>query len=179
MKIYIGPYVKWIGPHQAVEWLKYLGVSDSIREKIASALPLELFEWLDKFKKRKIYIRIDPYDTWNMDHTLALIILPMLKQIKETKYSYFFVDNEDVPEELRCGENIEDDEKGELRCNYVMDEMIWAFSAIVNEDSEDPFHFNEDGTRKHPFDMEGLKNHRERVTNGLRLFGKYYQGLWD
>ena len=26
---------------------------------------------------------------------------------------------------------------------------------------------------------EGLKAHKERITNGLRLFGKYYRGLWD
>lgn len=31
-------------------------------------------------KERKISIRIDPWDVWNMDHTLALIIVPMLKK---------------------------------------------------------------------------------------------------
>jgi hypothetical protein len=29
--------------------------------------------------ERKIDVRIDKYDTWNMDSTLAYIILPMLK----------------------------------------------------------------------------------------------------
>ena len=29
------------------------------------------------------------------------------------------------------------------------------------------------------FDDEGYKKHQERITNGLKLFGKYYQALWD
>jgi hypothetical protein len=28
-------------------------------------------------------------------------------------------------------------------------------------------------------DREGMKKHQDRIDNGLRLFGKYYQGLWD
>lgn len=35
---------------------------------------------------RRIDIQIDKYDTWNMYHTLALIIYPMLIQLKETKH---------------------------------------------------------------------------------------------
>jgi len=31
---------------------------------------------------RKENVHIHDYDTWNMDHTLALIALPMLKQLK-------------------------------------------------------------------------------------------------
>ena len=34
---------------------------------------------------------------------------------------------------------------------------------------------------KHTFkmDMEGLKAHHDRMKNGFKLFGKYYDGLWD
>ena len=28
-------------------------------------------------------------------------------------------------------------------------------------------------------DQPGLKAHQDRKANGFRLFGKYYQGLWD
>jgi len=28
-------------------------------------------------------------------------------------------------------------------------------------------------------DREGLKAHQDRKANGFRLFGKYYQALWD
>jgi hypothetical protein len=29
------------------------------------------------------------------------------------------------------------------------------------------------------FDVEGYQAHSKRIDNGLRLFGKYYRGLWD
>lgn len=29
------------------------------------------------------------------------------------------------------------------------------------------------------FDAEGYKKYHERISNGFRLFGKYYEGLWD
>jgi len=28
-------------------------------------------------------------------------------------------------------------------------------------------------------DFEGMKLYNDRIQNGFRLFGKYYQGLWD
>jgi hypothetical protein len=35
------------------------------------------------------------------------------------------------------------------------------------------------GESKLKVDWDGLKAHQERKTNGYRLFGKYYEGLWD
>ena len=28
-------------------------------------------------------------------------------------------------------------------------------------------------------DYEGMKVYQERISNGFRLFGKYYENLWD
>jgi hypothetical protein len=28
-------------------------------------------------------------------------------------------------------------------------------------------------------DWDGMKAQQARITNGFRLFGKYYEGLWD
>ncbi len=28
-------------------------------------------------------------------------------------------------------------------------------------------------------DFEGMQEVQKRITNGFRLFGKYYEGLWD
>ena len=36
--------------------------------------------------RRKIKIQIDKWDTYSMDHTLAMIIYPMLLQLKATKH---------------------------------------------------------------------------------------------
>jgi len=29
------------------------------------------------------------------------------------------------------------------------------------------------------WDREGANAHQERMTNGFKLFGKYYENLWD
>ena len=40
---------------------------------------------IDIFDEQQVSVRIDPWDTWSMDDTLAQIILPMLKQLKNTQ----------------------------------------------------------------------------------------------
>jgi hypothetical protein len=105
VKINIAPYRPWVGPYQIAE--KILFWKDRDDDAVFA-----FGDWLDKytpiaritqwfFSKRKIDIRIDTHDTWSMDHTLGLIILPMLKQLKETKHGSPFVDDVDVPEELQ------------------------------------------------------------------------------
>jgi len=112
--------------------------------------------WVDKHKKRRTYIKIDRWDTWSMDHTLAQIILPMLKQLKETKHGSPFVDLEDVPEELRYTthetyedqqvfdwywEENEKNEKVDLhsRWDWVLNEMIFAFEHIVDDSWQEKY----------------------------------------
>ena len=154
---------------------------------------------LDKRSGQKINVRIDNYDTWSMDHTLAHIVLPMLVQLHKTKHGAPWVDDEDVPEELRSTsappkENDYDtDDFHFKRWDWVLDEMIWAFEQKVrddwqgdyyeydhvtpNKDSED---FSESlGLKLVWEDPEGRKAHQERMSNGFRLFGKYYENLWD
>jgi hypothetical protein len=58
-------------------------------------------KFLDFVHPRWTYVKIDRWDTWSMDHTLAEIILPMLKQLNETKHGAPHTDDEDVPEYLR------------------------------------------------------------------------------
>jgi hypothetical protein len=136
--------------------------------------------YLDR-KQRKVRVRIDRYDTWSMDHTLAPIILPMLKQLKETKHGAPIVDNVDVPEELRAPEDWyekhstmgEVDPKHFERWDWVMDEMIHAFEQKCKDDWQAYYYSYND------WDMEGMKAEQERISNGFRLFGKYYEALWD
>ena len=154
------------------------------------------------FTKRKVSIRIDPWDTWNMDTTLALIIVPMLKQLKETKNGAPQVDLEDVPEELRdtpaqlVGERIEDGNYFK-RWEYVLDEMIFAFESknILWEDQfwkklpelDSSEHPEDEGEGVFPlrvidpgeWDRDGMTAYQARMSNGFRLFGKYYEALWD
>lgn len=162
-------------------------------------------------RKRKVKVHVDYYDVWGADHTLGLIIAPTLKKLKEVQHGHPYVDNEDVPEEIRdatSGERMDGsvDKDWEARWNYVLDEMIWAFEQYSDPyEGENQFFHNvdqldmiftplEDNPKlssldfnhqkdpsKPPYwrDKEGLKKHHERKKNGLRLFAKYYDSLWD
>lgn len=212
----------WV--HSFGEWLAYgsikpepkVGEITSWNEKRSPTWLNRFLGWVDNLKKRKMYIHIDPWDTWNMDRTLAHIILPMLKQLKETKHGVpCNIDLEDVPENLRVHERGDDNwQQMELfdieslwepesnnwialdQWNYILDEMIFAFEHHTNDLWEEEFHSgkhdirwkcNEDGSSTmvigendtHKCDYEGLHKVHARITNGFRLFGKYYQNLWD
>ena len=149
-------------------------------------MKVNIEKYTDDGEDQVVEVQIDPWDTWSMDHTLAPIILPMLKQLKETKHGAPTVEFKDVPEELMPPmENGETDDNYFKRWDYVLDEMIWAFeqktidweSQYYGEWVEDEdkmfggYHINSDN--------EGRKVHQERMSNGFRLFGKYYESLWD
>ena len=130
------------------------------------------------------YVKIDKHDTWSMDYTLAHIIHPMLIQLRDTKHGSPMVEDEDVPEELRA----EDESMIHEKWEYVLNEMIWSFEQKLKDDDEDQFFDWSEANRKSPWDKgyigpkldtEGLKKHQDRKANGFRLFGKYYQALWD
>lgn len=118
-----------------------------------------LYKWFGYAPEQKRKIRIDNYDTWSMDSTLAHIILPMLLQLTKTKHGSPITDKSDVPFELQ-GEH---EDAVHDRWDWIMSEMIYAFDAKVND--MDEWEFSEEKTK--------------RVQNGFRLFGKYYTGLWD
>ena len=164
----------------------------------------DYYYWLDRLfgwnPKQKIRVRIDTHDTWSMDHTLAHIVLPMLVQLKRTKHGAPNTDNADVPKELRMSKKQltaysktgDTDDNFFKRWNWILDEMIWAFDQKCRDDWEgDYYEYREMGPEesKDPNslfglklvweDREGQKAHQERMTNGFKLFGKYYENLWD
>lgn len=180
MHVKIGPYRNWLGPYQFANLLRYVGASEEFTDWLGEKMPAGPFNWIDSFKHRKIKVKIDQYDTWSMDHTLALIIYPMLIQLRDTKHGSPFVDNDDVPEELKSTsapplENEWDtDEFFHDRWTYVINEMIFSFEKKLDEDWESPY-FNRQGF----VDRDGYHAMCAKIDNGFRLFGKYYQGLWD
>ena len=92
--------------------------------------------WLEKKRNRKVKIHIDNYDTWNMNSTLAMIILPMLKQLKDTKHGAPNTDDKDAPVELRSTSapkkehDYDTDDNHFKRWDYILDEMIWTFEQL-------------------------------------------------
>jgi hypothetical protein len=147
-------------------------------------------------------VHIDRWDTWSMDHTLADIILPMLRQLKETKHGAPFTDDEDVPEYLRSHmaqpkeHEWDTDSLHFMRWDWILDEMIWAFEQKVADDAESQFFDHsayekdkvpvrdwladmENRVNKTKYDKEGHEAWSKRKSNGFRLMGKYFEALWD
>jgi len=195
MKVHIGPYTGWIGPYQIADaiffWVDRRGIfveepeiykrwdyraADKFGEWLSNTWVNDFCNWIDSKKKRKVVVRIDPYDTWSMDNTLALIIHPMLLQLKATNHGYFSSDPEDAPS-IGKGDETDYGHSDTLaldRYNHIMDEMIWTFAQLIDEDAEFQFYDEKTG-----WDLEASRAYQDRIKNGLRLFGKYYRGLWD
>lgn len=202
MKVYLSKYRNhWLSPYTILEKIFFwreIEYDEPIIDKWSDRLtPLcqGIQSVLDFIHPKIDYVKIDKWDTWSMDYTLSHIIVPMLKQLKETKHGSPNTDDEDVPEHLRSTasepkENEWDTDSNHfLRWDWIMDEMIWAFEQNLDTNSEEKFfdHAEWDPTEKDfntnlhkiKIDQEGLKAHQKRKANGFRLFGKYYSGLWD
>jgi len=193
MKIFIGKYrERWISNLEDFYLDKRYNESDKFKgtlpeDKISRFLEkvddiiqtflnktVNLYYDRENFRSQRSYIKIDDYDVWSMDTTLAHIIVPMLERLKECKHGAPVVDLEDVPEELRCTEeefkSSDTDENFFKRWDYVMDEMIWAFKKDIESDLI--MLWDKD-------DNTEYEKASKRLENGHRLFGKYYNGLWD
>jgi len=241
MKVYIGKYRDhWISPYTILDYVFFwTDWSKCARWKLEQTLEdhrqeksayVERPDWCERWSDRLEpisrvimwvldrvhppinYVKIDKWDTWSMDHTLAIIALPMLRQLKATKHGSPLVDDEDVPEHLRSTaaepkENEWDTDSNHfLRWDWVMDEMIFAFECKVDDSWQDAYRSGEHdllwipvdkdgnevpkGEHKHyqmkhgpkdtyQCDYDAMRVVETRIQNGFRLFGKYYQGLWD
>lgn len=141
-----------------------------------------------KTPERKISVKIDKYDTWNMDKTLSLIIFPMLVQMKKEKMGVpgSFL-SEEYNNLVSSSEYHLEKESGPLHkkekvlfkaavkaWNDVFDKMIWSFKEISTCcPGEDKYFKNKS------FDKAGYLKYNEKIQEGLTLFGTYYRNLWD
>jgi len=217
MKIYMNGYPNhWLSPYTIIDhaffwtaWSKCSRDTGIVEDADFVDRPSWADKWADRLNPicqvikriRQVihpeirYVKIDRYDTWSMDHTLAYIIHPMLVQLKKDKHGAPHTDDEDVPKELRSWkaepkENEWDIDSNHFkRWDWILDEMIWSFAQELEDDDVSQFYdhsesfeqggdFNE-RLKNIKVDREGLKAHQDRKANGFRLFGKYYQALWD
>jgi hypothetical protein len=227
MKVYLGPYPdtwwttrlwkeKIIARRHGKEFCFEVDEKDYDRvdravERFAEMWQSVLNVTINKIvrhRKRKIKVRIDYHDVWSADHTLALIIHPLLIKLKEHKHGSPYVDPEDA---LHIGKGEEtdfghSDDKIHDRWEWVLDEIIWTFGEIISEDEGMKHYYvpyaddeeverlgwkdSKTGEMKYmqtieearemgKFDPDLHKAYNDRIANGLRLFGKYYRGLWD
>jgi hypothetical protein len=145
--------------------------------------------------ERKISVKIDKWDSWNADHSLALIAAPLLVQLKETKHGSPKVSDEDVPEHLRSTaapakvNEWDTDDNWHPRWDYVMGEMIYAMQEIANHNKGEEIFWDHsevdetqdimDQVHAMKLDRVGLEVYQQRIQKGCELFGKYFQALWD
>ena len=160
MKVDIGNYVDSITVYTFTDKLIFLGIPEEKCMWLGEVLSevdwiQSSLEWYNEKRKRKVKIKIHPYDVWSMDHTLALIVAPMLKQLQQQKHGSAMVDDKDLPDEYLTQDI-------HAQWDWVLNEITEVFEIIAQED----------------FDMYD-NDQRKRVGNGLRLFGRYYFALWD
>lgn len=211
MKVYISNYRNhWISPYTVMEkfffWRKDYDAHDHTPPKWLTALCEGLLRVRKTLHPRIEYVKIHHYDVWSMDHTLALIVLPMLKQLKTQKHGSPYTDDNDVPDHLKSINGTKEDDydvdsNHHARWEWILDEMIFAFETKLNDDWEDQFKtgdadyisvesdktFEGEKTFKmekgpnHTLvtDWDGIQAYELRMRNGFRLFGTYYSGLWD
>jgi hypothetical protein len=186
MKVYIGKYPQFFGTMQVAQLLRFWDKKRPITDKFSrdSEATHELYSkltfknkdwkqqtrlarflsWVNDQRKQTIRVRIDPWDTWSLDTTLAHIIVPCLKQLKGTQHGAGDVDDADVPAALRSTaapptkSGVDDNHF--KRWDYVLDQMIWSFERLLEND-----------------EPEGEEY--KRMRRGFQLFGKYYTNLWD
>lgn len=224
MKIYKSCYRShWISPYTIIDrmffwtdWSKCSRTCNIVEDKDWVDHPAWVDRWADQLSPisqaiqwvldlvhpQINVVKIDSWDTWSMDHTLADIVLPMLKQLQETKHGAPFTDDDDVPEYLRSymaqpkEHEWDTDDLHFMRWDWILAEMIWAFEQKVDNESDSKFfdHSAYESSRagtnqwlddmsnavsQVKYDREGHEAWQKRKSNGFRLFGKYYENLWD
>jgi hypothetical protein len=161
----------------------------------------------DSSKDRKIDVRIDDYDVWDMYTTLSYVILPMLKILKEKKHGapggmegFKQVAQNQWPQkcfDFYSAADAEVEAVGFKQWDEIMDKMIWSFEQI-NLDWEDQYWIThpeldfadypeDEGKLSIPVrwlvegecDWDARMKHADKIQEGFELFGKYYQNLWD
>jgi len=99
--------------------------------------------------RRKVDVQIEGFDTWSLDHTLALIIYPALLQLKATKHGVpSEVVNDVGGEEWSQQESFDfyketHDQAFEVACerwNEILDKMIWSFEQLLKDEYDELYH---------------------------------------
>ena len=146
---------------------------------------------------KKCDVQVEYADDWSADWTIATMVLPLLKKVKENKQGAPLVEDEDVPEHLRSTsappkENEWDTDANYFkRWDYVLDEMLFAVQEIANHYENEPEVFVWPEENEHlplmeqmrlsikiPGAEEAFKAYHARVQNGCVLFGTYFTALW-
>lgn len=95
----------------------------------------------------------DPAEVWTLSSTIAMFILPRLIRLKEVHHGLFWESRESVKS------------LDEKQTNEVFDKMIKAFYWIIIRERTDC--------------MSLSKIKEDEIQEGLNLFAKHFNELWD
>lgn len=154
-----------------------------------------------KVGKRKLVVRIDPWDVWSADYTLSLIILPLLILYRRemhgipmqmfSKEYHALLDSKKYWKEKELNRKTgrigplerrlrKLSDEAFTRWKETIDEMIWAFKQVVgSEPSFWKVKPNHKKGIKGVMDMDAWKAYHDRISAGIRLFGENFQSLWN
>jgi hypothetical protein len=161
-----------------------------------------------KFNKgaseRKIDIHVDKWDTYNMDHTAALLIYPLLVQLKNSKHGipsdFAVVGGEDYSSQYSFEFYSETRDwafdKSCEKWDETLDRMIWSFYQVAYNDLEAQYTHDKPNykwvkdentnsttivqlNQKYWHDHIGNELAEKKVQEGLDLFAKHFRTLWD
>lgn len=151
---------------------------------------MKKFKSFIKYSYQILRYGICDRDCWNLDHTLAAIILEHLKFFKK-------MERNGIPNEI-VKNNTSEEEQVE-QWNNVLEEMIWTFEYIIDPDKFNSFNESTINQNKKEIDwisyLDDKKSPEEiaewkryfdqskmlekRKQAGLKLFAKHFCDLWD
>jgi len=120
--------------------------------------------------KRKELIIIHAFDTWSLDHTLALVIVPALKKFREAPGGTpgGFVDHlKGKPTEKNWA-------AAHRRWLKIIDAMIWSFEQSLDETSGYGQYYTDGDFNKRKYNVYTTK-----IRKGLNYFAEYFDCLWN
>lgn len=168
----------WYGPYSLARTLnpwksgdKAEAFIDKWGDRFARNRYLErLFDWIDSKRKDTVKVKLDKWDHFDAYTVIAAATLPLLKAMLDDWRGSPLVDPEDVP--ASATEGVDEIDIIQERWRYVLGEMVWAMEQVQpNHDWEEQYYDNDDLYVKRDA-------HVARMTEGFRLFGKYFMNLW-
>lgn len=108
-----------------------------------------------KFKKKHGF-RYE--DSWSLDRSIALYVLPRLVQLRDKHYGFPAT----ILENPEDSSNEELNKKANKKWNKILNKMIYGFYLYITKES---------------FEMSEEEKVAQR--EGFALFKQYYSALWD
>lgn len=160
------------------------------------------FSFWVKNKYQKLRYGYSHYDAWDFKSRHAEWCVPRLKHLRDNHIGYpvqmedeeYLGDTQSVAPEKGNWESEKHFDECSKKWEDILNKMIWSFEHL--DDHIEPIYPDDYDKRQKKFTYEDgsvayealddrkpdytpIEEHEKRVQEGLDLFAKYYQNLWD